>query len=216
MNIIRTSALELTTIPAIAYKQKIASGGAGIKIHRLDKEAVAVFTIDKRTGQCAPYGKIDKTLFPDNALNEAIELTLGLPYSARGKINLTFKMNNPEEVNIDVIEDEVKINMIDSLEYNAIVKEYTNDKGKIDYIRMNKEFIQFASKSKNVADMVSKKASLEEITAFVVKNRAKELSGKKEFLNEKEIAALMETLNEIDPRGAFKELALHIRRMLAK
>jgi hypothetical protein len=43
MNIIRTTAVELSLIPAIAYKQKLASGGAGIKLFRLDQDATAVF-----------------------------------------------------------------------------------------------------------------------------------------------------------------------------
>ena len=56
MNIIRTTAVELAAIPAIAYKQKLSAGGAGIKIFRLDTDASAVFSIDRRTGEAVPYG----------------------------------------------------------------------------------------------------------------------------------------------------------------
>lgn len=48
MKIVRTKTVELTEIPAIAYKQKLSSGGAGIKILRLDVEATAAATLDKK------------------------------------------------------------------------------------------------------------------------------------------------------------------------
>ena len=54
MNIIRTKAVELSTIPAIAYKQKLCSGGAGVKILRLDRDSAAVLTLDKKTGGGVP------------------------------------------------------------------------------------------------------------------------------------------------------------------
>ena len=69
MNIIRTKAVELSTIPAIAYKQKLASGGAGIKIMRADGGS-AVCTIDKRTADMIPYRTFDETLFPMDAFDE--------------------------------------------------------------------------------------------------------------------------------------------------
>jgi len=50
----------------------------------------------------------------------------------------------------------------------------------------------------------------------VVKSRATFLSGKKESLEDGEVAALIETLDEIDPRSAFKELAAYLKRLLAK
>ena len=220
MNIIRTTAVELTVIPAIAYKQKLSSGGAGIKIFRLDQEISTVFTIDRRTGEGKPYGKYDVDLFPDEAVYEALELTTGLPYTSRGKLKVTIseeeKDDNPfgEE---DVAETETeKADMVDSEEYQAIIQRYTNEKGKINYSLMNKDFIQFASKSKMVGNMIADKAAVEDILLLVVKNRVAYLSGKKESLSDKETTALIETLDEIDPRSAFKELTLYIKRLLAK
>ncbi|MDL2225246.1 hypothetical protein LJC20_03435, partial [Eubacteriales bacterium OttesenSCG-928-M02] len=83
MNIIRTQAIELTTIPAIAYKQKLQSGGAGIRILRLDQDASGIITLDKRTGEGVPYGPLDEALFPQEAIDEAIDATVGMPFSAR-------------------------------------------------------------------------------------------------------------------------------------
>jgi len=215
MNIIRTTAVELTAIPAIAYKQKLASGGAGVKLFRLDQDACAVFTIDKRTGEGVAYGKYDAALFPDEAVFEALELTVGLPYTSRGKLNITvFEEKKDAE---DVEETEVeKIDMVTSDEYKALLARYTNEKGKLNYTLMNKDFIQFASKSKVVASMAADKAAVGDILLFVVKSRTAFLTGKKDSINDAEAAALIETLDEIDPRSAFKELNSYIKRLLAK
>jgi len=215
MNIIRTTAVELTAIPAIAYKQKLQAGGAGVKIFRLDQDAAAVFTIDRRSGEAVPYGKFDAALFPEEAVAEALEATVGLPYSARGKLTITV-FEEPAAAE-DVTETETeKVDMVGSDEYKAIVSRYANEKGKLNYTLMNKDFIQFASKSKVVNDLVAAKAPVADIVLFIVKSRATFLSGKKESLEDDEVAALIETLDEIDPRSAFKELSAHIKRMLAR
>jgi len=220
MNIIRTTAVELTAIPAIAYKQKLASGGAGVKLFRLDSDATAVFTIDKRTGDALPFGKYDEALFPDEAALEAVELTSGMPYSARGKLKITVFQEDEtidEEDDEDVEETETdKVDMVDSEEYQALTLRYTNEKGKINYTLMNKDFIQFAAKSNVVADMVSNKANVEDILVYIVKSRAAFLAGKKDSLSDAEAKAIIETMDEIDPRSAFKELSAYIRRILAK
>jgi len=215
MNIIRTTAVELTLIPAIAYKQKLSSGGSGIKIHRLDQDAAVVFTIDRRTGEGQPYGKCDAGLFPDQAVDEALELTSGLPYTSRGKLNI--KVFEEVKESEDVTETEIeKVDMVNSDEYQALIQRYTNEKGKLNYSLMNKDFIQFASKSKVVGTMIADKTAVSDILLFIVKSRATFLSGKKESLSDSDTAALIETLDEIDPRSAFKELTAYIKRMMAK
>ena len=218
MNIIRTQAVELCSIPAIAYKQKLSAGGAGLKLHRLDSNETAVFDIDRRTGEAKPYGPHNnkEKLFPEEALREALELTRGLPYSARGKIEVkgfTTMATEPEDVTEDLVE---AVDMVDSDEYQAIVTRYSDEQGKLNYTLMNKDFIQFAAKSKTVDELVAKHASEEDILLFIIKSRATFLSGKKESLDETQVAKLIETLDEIDPRSAFKELKAWIRRMLAK
>ena len=215
MNIIRTAAVELTAVPAIAYKQKLSAGGAGMKLFRLDQDAAAVFTIDRRGGEPVPFGPFDAALFPDEAVAEALELTEGLPYSARGKLKVTvFEQPNEAE---DVAEDETeKTDMVESGEYAAILERYSDEKGKLNHQLMNKDFIQFASKSKVVGDMIGAKAPVGDIVLFIVKSRATFLSGKRESLSDSEVAALIETLDEICVRSAFKELSAHIKRLLAK
>lgn len=213
MNIVRTKSVELTAIPAIAYKQKLSAGGAGIKILRLDIEATAAATLDKNTGEAIPYGKVDASLFPAEAFEEAIELTLGMPYSGRQniKIDVSKYVEKTEEP-----EEEERIDIINTDEYKAIIERYTDEKDKLNYTLMNKDFIKFASKSKTVADMIANKALTEEILLFIVKSRTTFIANKKESLDDKDILALIETLDEINTRSAFKELKNHINKMLSK
>jgi len=216
MNIIRTRTVELTSIPAIAFKQKLASGGAGVKLLRIDCAEKAVATLDKRTGEPVYYGVVDETLFPYEAFEEAIELLEGLPYSARGKIVLGFTEQTEAE---DVAAEEPaaeKISMVDSDEYAAIIERYCDENNKLNYQLMNRDFIKFAAKSKVVANKIESKAPAEEILVFVVKSRAAMIANKKESLGDDATRALIDTLDEIDPRSAFKELSVYIRRMQSK
>ena len=214
MNIIRTKAVELTSIPAIAYKQKLSAGGAGIKILRMDGEQTGVCTIDKRTGEMIPYGPLDTALFPLESFDEAFELTVGLPYSARGNIRLTPIQVQPDDVTEEAPPEQVDMTL--SPEYTALVDRYSDEKGKLNYALMNKDFIQFAAKSKTVADLVSTGASRDEILTFVIKSRATMVAGQKESLDDASVNLLIESLDEIDPRSAFKELKAYINRMQAR
>ena len=214
MNIIRTKAVELSTIPAIAYKQKLASGGAGIKILRVDGQS-AVCTINKRTADMTPYGVLDEELFPMDAFDEAFELTNSLPYSARGNI----KLLSVEDAQPDDVSEQAPAEQLDmtlSPEYMAIVERYSDEKGNLNYTLMNKDFIQFASRSKVVAGLVDANASQDDILETIIKSRATEVSNQKESLDSDSVKLLIETLDEIDPRSAFKELKAYINRMLAK
>jgi hypothetical protein len=211
-NIIRTKAVELSTIPAIAYKQKIQQGSA-IKILRLDKDKSAVCAIDKRTGETKPYGKADAKLFPDIAWEEAIELTCGEPYSARGNINVDVSKYEPAKA--ECLPEE-KVDMVDSDEYNAIVDRYSDENGKMNYALMNKDFMQFAAKSKVVSQMLGEKAGVDEIMVFIVRSRATVIANKRKSLEDSEVLALIETLDEIDPRSAFKELRAWIKKQSAR
>ena len=213
MNIIRTKAVELSIISAIAYKQKLASGGSGIKILRTDG-TTAVCTIDKRTGEMVPYGTVDEENFPYEAFDEAFELTNSLPYSARGNIKLV----DIDETQADDVTEEAPPEQVDmtlSPEYQAIVERYCDEKGKINYTLMNKDFIQFASRSKIVSSMVGSNAAQDEILETIVKSRATDISGRRESLDDSSVRLLIETLDEIDPRSAFKELKAYINRLLA-
>ena len=231
MNIIRTKAMELDSIPAIAYKQKLKAGGAGMRLHRLDCTAAATFTLDKRTGDAIPYGKVDEKLFTAAAVAEAIELVSGLPYTANCRVVIDKFIASPEpdveeeeaaaesSAEADSAEAEIadvpatKTCMLNSPEYKALITAYAGVNGRLDYKRMNKDMIQFATKSRKVAEAMGKGVPMHDLVLFVITSRAASLAKQKEPLCEVEGQALIDTLNEIDPRSAFKELNAHLRRM---
>ena len=108
------------------------------------------------------------------------------------------------------------MNMKQSDEFIAISGVYSDGSGKINISLMNKQFIQFASGSKTVTDMIGKKASADEVLMFVIKNRAAHLASKREFLSDEDATALIEAIEEASPRGALKDLKLHIRKQMAR
>ena len=214
MTIIRTKAVELTAIPAIAYKQKLKTGGAGITIIHLEKDVRAVATLDRRSGEPVPYGAFDENLFPPEAFDEAFGLTSGLSYSAKSKIKITAQETADAE---DIVCDgEPAPSMIDSDEYAAIVGRYNDENDKMNFTLMNKEFMNFAQKSKVVTDMAASGADADAIVLFVLKNRAAFFANKKEHLDDGNAQLLIDTLNEINPRSAFKDLKAYAIRLLAK
>ena len=217
MNIIRTKVVELSILPAVAYKLKLKNGGSGIKMHRTDRDVSAFAEVDKRTGGIVQNGGIDFALFPEEAFDEAIEMLAGLPYSARGKVKIMIDDDTEEnEVKESEVLQVTSACMVASDEFAAIVDRYSDEGGKLNYTLMNKQFIQFAASSKVVGELVAKKTPEIEILLFVLKNRAAFLAGKREHINDEEAAALKDALDEINPRSAFKELSQHIRRMLGR
>jgi len=173
MNIIRTKVVELSQVPALAYKLKLCSGGSGVKIYRTDQDAAAFAEIDKRTGEAIITEKIDNGIFPEFAFDEALELLEGLPYSARGKVKIVLSEDvEDEEVCIGEgagTELPPSSQMVGSDEFVAIVERFSDENGKLNYALMNKQFIQFAASSKVVGNMVGSRASESEIRMFILK-----------------------------------------------
>jgi len=218
MNIIRTKVVELEVIPAVVYKIKLKSGGSGIKMHRTDQDATFFAEVCKRTGVVLIDGVLDQNLFPEEAFNEAQDMLAGLPYSARGKVKI---MVSDEVEDDEVCCDSVAgselpsaAKMLESPEFVAIVDRFSDENGKLNYALMNKQFMQFAQSSKVVGEMCGNRASEREILLFILKNRAAFLANKREHLSDEEAEALLEALNEINPRSAFKELNHYLRRRL--
>lgn len=211
---IRTDSVKMTTLEGIAYKQKLASGGAGITIITTDERAVA--TINKRDGKCIPYGKVDIDTFTEEVFNEAVELTQGLAYKRLPNITKMFIDCNVEEdyAGDDKIEA-VEFDVLTSDEYTALIKEYTDKNGKFSYQLMNKDLIQFAAKSKTIQNMLQEEYIPEAIVRHIVRVKASNLT-KNENLSVEMITALMDTLNSMDPRSAFKELTQYLRTKMGR
>ena len=222
MNIIRSKVVELNTIPAIAYKIRLKDGGSGIKIHRTDHNETAFAELDKRSGGVVANPRNKAEFFPQEAFDEAIEELVGSAYSARGKVNIVIS-ETVEDGEIEVPEGEAPgthqdatANVVDSEEFIAITDMYSDEWGKLNFQLMNKQFIQFASRNKTVAEMIADRAGENDILLRILQNRAAFLAGKRDFMSDEEAAALLDVLDDMCRRSAFKELKLHLRKMMGR
>lgn len=208
---IRTKIVELSTLEAAAYRQKLRDGKSGIVILRYDTSQPGLATVNRRTGTPEPSANTNLEMFPIEAFQEAIELTSGMPYSRRGAVKLS---GNTEAVDTDE-ESPEELATVDSAEYEAIVKAYTNKKGELSYELLNKDFIQFTKSSKIVADLVANRASVDEIRDHVVRVKLESLTGNRE-LTVAQTKRIVEMLDEVSPRYVFRELNDEIIRMLSQ
>lgn len=206
---IRTKIVELSTIPAVAYRQKLKAGGSGVTIMRYDSKHTGIASISKTSGEAIPAPNVNNDSFPIEAFAEAIELTAGLPYAKRCSLTVVEK---EEEVVEEATAEEIAT--VDSAEYEAIVKAYTSKKGELSYELLNKDFIQFAQKSKIVSEMVDNKSTVDDILDHVIKVKLESLTGNKNLSNA-QTKRIVEMLDEVSPRSVFKELSQEIRKMLA-
>jgi len=207
---IRTIMVELSTIEAAAYRQKLRGGNIGIYIMRYDTEQPGIATVNRGSGEPDPSHHTNLELFPLEAFKEAMELTSGMPYSRRGKVKLSAEK---EDVSSQE-ETAEELATIDSAEYEAIVKAYTNRKGELSYELLNKDFIQFAKSSKVISEMIANHASVDDIRNHVVKVKLESITGNRE-LTIAQTQLIVDMLDEVSPRHVFKELNDEIRKMLA-
>lgn len=135
-----------------------------------------------------------------------------MPYFGRQniKIDVSKYSEKKEEV------EEKRLNVVKSDEYKAIIERYCDEKGKLNTTLMNKDFIKFASKSKTIESMLVNNALTEDILIFIIKSRTTFIANKKESLSDDDIKVLIEILDEINTRSAFKELRNYIKKLLSK
>lgn len=214
---IRTNTVKLTVIPgAIAYRVKLASGGAGIVIVRADEPQPGVATISKTSGEAIVSDNTPAEAYPAEAFAEAIEMTGGMPYRRQGKPKPPFMEVAAVEAEDDAGDEGIpEARVVDGEEYQRIVDAYTNKDGKLSYDLLNKDLIQLTHKSDYVAGMVSAGASEEDIRLHVVGTRFSNLTGN-DNLSASDVEALAALIDEVSPKGAFKELNGEIRKMLSK
>ena len=212
---IRTEIVQLESIGAIAFKQKLTAGGAGITIITPDDKAV--FSVNKRDGSCVPYGKADTKLFTDAVVNEVLELTKGLPYRRLGTITKVYADKHCDEASVEAETDDEKVvvDIIASAEYKEFIYQYTDKAGKFSYQLMNKDLMQFASKSSVVSKMLAEKTDVDSIVMYVVKSKAADLAHNK-GMDDIKLAAFIETFDSMNTRSAFKELKAYLRGKMSR
>jgi len=208
---IRTKAVKLTAIPAIAFRQKLTAGGSGITILRSDTKQPGIASISTKTGEAIPNKQTDLKLYPQEAFAEAMELTRGLPYKKQRNIKANEKLFMEEHKEENKFEEEEVI--IDSNEYQMIIDRYSDKTGKLSYDLMNKDFIRFAKSSSTVRDMVAEKKSAAAIRNYIISHKIKNITGN-EKLTSKELKKMVELLDEVSPKGVYKELNSEIRKMI--
>lgn len=212
--IIRTKLVELSTLAAVAYRQKLKDG-PGVVILRYDNAQPGIASISRKTGEPVPADNTNLEAYPLEAFQEAIELTGGMPYSRRGKVQLSGE--SPAEAASGAVEDSQTEDfaVVDSPEYQAIVKAYTNKKGDLSYELLNKDFIQFANSSKIVADKVANQVSLEDLRDYIIKVKFETLTGNPD-LTPAQTSRIVEVLDEVSPRFVFRELDDELKKLLSQ
>ena len=207
---VRTEVVTLSVINGIAYRQKLPSGGSGIVILREDASQPGIASISKTSGEAIPAANTPKKLYPAEAFREAISLTTGLPYKKQGNVRLKGELK-PEEAPLQ--EDTAEEIAVESAEYQKIVDRYTDKNGRLSYSLLNKDMIKFAHSSSRVRKMVSDGESVETIRMYVVGTKFRNIAGNGD-LTDAQILKTVELLDEVSPKGVFKEFNDEIRRSL--
>ena len=139
---IRTSTVQLTTISAVAYRQKLVSGGAGITIWGNNVRQPGLASISKTSGEAIPTANTPLEYYPPEAFAEAIKLTAGLPYKNLGKVQMPEGLAvEPEEAEDAPAQPEIEA-VIDSAEYQRVVDAYSDKDGRLSY-RKRKGLFRF-------------------------------------------------------------------------
>lgn len=210
---IRTDTVNLTVITAIAFRQKLSAGGAGVTILRYDSKQPGFASISKTSGDPIPSANTPGDLFPIEAFKEAIVLTAGMPYSKRGSVRLEKKAvveAAPEPAEETTADDPV----IDSAEYQKIVTAYTDKSGKLSYELLNKDLIRFAHTSKTVRSMIEEGTSAKKVRTYIITTKFRNVTGNKK-LTEDQAMKMAELLDEVSPKSVFKQLDAELRKMSA-
>ena len=210
---IRTDVVNLTVIDAVAFRQKLTSGGSGVTILRYDMDQPGIASISKTSGEAIPSDNTPTDLYPAAAFKEAIQLTAGMPYKKRGGVRLTKKTVKeiaPEPAE-EITEEEV---LIDSGEYQKLVDHYTDKNGKLSYELLNRDVIRFAHASKTVRAMAEAGESVKKMRTYIVCSKFSTVTGNKK-LTEAQALKMSDLLDEVSPKSVFKTLDAELRKMSA-
>jgi hypothetical protein len=223
--VIRTRLVELSTLEAVAYRQKLRGGQSGVVILRSDTAQPGLALLNHQSGEPDPAPNTPADLYPLEAFQEALELTSGLPYSSRGPVRSPASVPGAPapaaaaapEAAPEWAEDPSSGDLaaVNSADYQAIVKAYTNKKGEISYELLNKALIQAARSNPYVAEMVARGAGEAEIRDHVVKANFEAVTGNR-HISQAEVNAITDLLDAVSPRSVLRELNEEIRRMLAE
>ena len=210
---IRTAVVKLTVIPGYAYRQKLPSGGAGIVILRPDCGQPGIAGISKTSGETFPTVNTSLTLFPIEAFNEAAALTAGLPYQNLSGVKLI--LGQPADApEVEEAYQPKELAAVNSGDYRAIVRYYTDGAGRFSYDLLNRDLIRFAHRSSAVRSRAAAGESVDSIRLYITGTKFRTIA-KNPDLADGQILTISSLLDDISPRGVFRELNEELRRMAA-
>ena len=210
---VRTDIVNLTVIKAIAFRQKLMAGGSGVTILRYDYKQPGIASISKTSGDPIPAANTPVDMYPAEAFKEAITLTAGMPYSKRGSVRLEAEapVDTAPEAAEEATPDDV---VVDSADYQKVVARYTDKNGKLSYELLNRDLIKFAHSSKTVRSMLDEGASVKKVRTYIITSKFSTVTGNRK-LTEEEAVKIGELLDEVSPKGVFKELDADLRKSSA-
>jgi len=207
----------------VAYRQKLRGGQSGVVILRPDTAQPGLALLNHQSGQPDPAANTPAALYPLEAFQEALELTSGLPYSSRGPVRSPAAVPGaPVAAAVEAsaapeLAEEpsgADLATVNSADYQAIVKAYTNKKGEISYELLNKALIQAARSNPYVSELAARSATEAEIRDHVVKANFEAVTGNR-AISQAEVNAILELLDAVSPRSVLRELNEELRRILA-
>ena len=207
----RTNAVKLSVIPALAYRQRLTSGGSGITILRPDAKQPGIASISKTSGEAIPAANTPEKLYPAEAFAEAIALTAGMPYRKQKNIRVTEAMV-AEPIGEETEEKDV---VIDSSDYQKIVEHYTDKNGKLSYDLINRDMIKFAHSSSIVREMIAEGEGAANIRGYITGMKFRNITENRD-LTDDQVQKISELLDEVSPKGVYKELNSELRKLLKK
>ena len=210
---VRTDTVKLTVINAIAFRQKLTAGGSGVTILRYDYKQPGIASISKTSGSPIPAANTPADMYPEEAFKEAIALTSGMPYSKRGSVRL--EAEAPVDIAPEAAEEVTPADVVvDSADYQKVVAHYTDKNGKLSYELLNRDLIKFAHSSKTVRSMLDEGVSVKKIRNYIITSKFRTVSGNRN-LTEEQAVKIGELLDEVSPKGVFKELDAELRKSSA-
>ncbi len=103
---------------------------------------------------------------------------------------------------------------MDLAAYEKLAAKYTDKAGKLSYELINKDLIKFLKSSSVVRGLIAEQASPAKIKNYVVGAKFRDIT--KKDLTDKQVKQLSDMLDNVYPKGVFKELNDEIRKALAK
>ena len=103
---------------------------------------------------------------------------------------------------------------VDLAAYDKLAAKYTDKTGKLSYELINKDLIKLLKSSSVARKLVADQATPTKIKNYVVGAKFRDVTKKK--LTDKQVKQLSDMLDNVYPKGVFKELNDEIRKALAQ